>query len=232
MESKEALFKKHYPEIKRLVDNRQSSWKLTTVAWEDVSAVIIERIWNKFDLYEPSKPLDRWVNTVITNAIANILRQNLWKTARPCVAATAYGNCCVYNMGSNRCSWTKSGLQDSTCHFFANWEKKKQAKFAISTPLSIENHTDESHSIQEDFLDIDKAKRIIDEKIMPRLSKDDAKIYRMLYIEHMEMEDVGIKMGYKKTTETMPAGYLQIRSAVLRIKQITKEIINEEDLAI
>lgn len=235
MDPKEVLFKKHYEEIKQLVERRKSTWRLTTIAWEDVSATLIERIWTKFHLYDPEQPLDRWVNTVITRGIRNLLRDNLYRVAKPCNAANAYGAPCAYNLGCGRCAWTEkngsgSGLQDSSCQFYANWEKKKQTKFAISTPLSIENHIDESHSIQSDFLDIDGAKAIIDKKIIPRLSEEEGKIYRMLFIENMDAQEVGKIMGYKKQTNSKVQGYLQIRAAVIKIKRIAKDIISEEDL--
>jgi len=235
MDNKEALFKTNYKEIERLVERRKTTWRLTTIAWEDVSATIIERIWANFDSYDSSKPLDRWVNKLITNTIHNLLRDNLYRVAKPCNAANAYGAPCSYNLGCGRCAWTEkngsgSGMQDASCQFYAKWEKKKQAKFAISTPLSIENHIDESHNIQSDFLDIDKAKVVIDEKIMEHLSKDEAKIYRLLFIEHKNPEEVGKIMGYKKQSNSDVHGYLQIRAATIKFKQIAKEIISEEGL--
>lgn len=236
MDSKEAFFKENYEEIKKLVEKRRATWRLTTLAWEDVSAILIERIWTQFHLYDPTKPLDRWVNTLITNTLHNLLRDNLYRVAKPCNAANAYGAPCAYNLGCGRCAWTEkngsgSGMQDSSCAFYAKWEKKKQAKFAIATPLSIENHTDESHSIQSDFLDIDRAKSVIDSKILSHLSSEEAKIYNLLFIQHLDEKKVGEIMGYKKQSNSDICGYLQIRAATIKIKKVARQIISEEGLA-
>lgn len=233
MTDKETRFNQLYPEIKRLVERRQSTWRLTTLAWEDVSAIIIERIWAQFHLYDPEQPLDRWVNTVATNAIKNLLRQNLYKTAKPCDSANPYGARCSYNLGCGRCRWTEthgsgSGLQDASCQFYAKWLAKKQTKFAISTPLSIENHIDESHSIQSDFVDIDAKKKMIDEKIMQHLNREEAAIYKLLFIEHQDEEQVGLLMGYKKQANSNVRGYSQIRAIKIKIKEIARQIIIEE----
>lgn len=230
MDETEKLFKLHYPEIKRLIEKRQASWRLSTLPWEDASSIILERIWRKFGLYDPTEPLDRWVNTVITNAIYNLLRDGLYKTARPCIAATCYGNACAFNLGGTKCGWTQSGEQDSTCRFYAEWERKKKSKFAISTPLSIENHIDESHNMQCDFVDVERAKKIIDDNIKRRLTKDEYKIYVLMYIKNLDIKEVGKKMGYKKQGDNSVPGYLQIRSARLKIEEVSRQILSEHGL--
>jgi len=230
MDETEALFKLHYSEIKKLIDKRQSSWRLSTLPWEDASAIILEKIWRNFQSYDVKQPLDRWVNTVITNAIHNLLRDGLYKTARPCIAATCYGNCCAYNLGNNKCGWTKSGEQDSSCRFYADWERKKKAKFSVATPLSIENHVNESHNMQCDFVDIENAKKVIDENIQRRLTQDEYRIYVLLFVKNLEPEEVGKKMGYKRHGDNGVPGYLQIRNARLKIEEVSKQILSEQGI--
>lgn len=233
MDNKEALFNELYPEISRIIERRRGGWTLSTMPWEDASAHLMEKIWANFDKYDPERPLDRWVNTVVTHAIMNLLRDNLVKHSRPCVAASAYGCACAFNRGGDLCGWTKSGIQDSSCKFLAKWLKKKHAKFAISTPLSIENHTDEYYTkpgeiVTEEWI-ADK-KKIIDSKIARRLSKEEGKIYKLLFIQGLEEKEVGEKMGYKKQTNSEVRGYLQIRAAKIKIREVAEQIISEEGI--
>lgn len=227
----EARFNVAVPELKAIIERRRNSWHVTSIMeWADVSSILLTRLYQKFHLYDPEQPLDRWANTVISNAINNLLRNNVFRTARPCISATPYGANCSYNLGGDLCGWTPSGKQCSQCSFFKAWEQKKQFKHAISVPLSIENHIDESHSLQNDFVDIDKAKEVIDEKIIVKLDREEAKIYRFLYIKGMSMEEVGKKLGYKKQKNSDIPGYLILRSAISKFKILAKEIIDEEGL--
>jgi hypothetical protein len=233
MDQTEALFNAHYPEIQRLIDKRQSSWRLSTLPWEDASIIILEHIWRNFGSYDTARPLDRWVNTVITNTINNLLRDGLYKTARPCIAATCYGNSCAYNLGGTKCGWTKSGEQDSSCRFYAEWERKKKNKFAVANPLSIENHVDESHNMQCDFVDVENAKKVLDENIKRRLTKEEYRMYVLLFVKNLEPKVVGKKMGFKKKDENNKdeiPGYLQIRNARLKIEEVSKQILSEQGI--
>lgn len=237
---KDLFFSAHYDEFCVWIERRRAKWRAVSILeFEDVKSMLLTRIYTQLHRYDEKRPLDRWVNTLISHAIRNLLRDFVFKNLRPCVSGKApgystgssYGQGCAYALGDGGCSWTKSGRQDCSCKFYAAWEKKKQPKFAISTPLSIENHIDESHSIQSDFMDIEAAKKLIDVKIMHRLSNEEAKIYKLLFIQHLDEETVGEKMGYKKQPNNPVPGYLRIRSAKLKIKEVAKQIISEEGIA-
>lgn len=236
---KDALFKENYATLCGLVRKRRGSWKATSVMeFEDLESVLLTRIYQQLHLYDVNRPLDKWANTVISNAIMNILRDRIYRDSRPCISGSApgfsmgssYGRGCACNMGGDSCSFTASKIQDSSCSFYAAWLKKKAAKFAVSTPLSIENHIDESHNIQSDFVDYEGAKKVIDEKIVNHLNKEEAKIYRLLYIEHLSQEEVGRRMGFKKQKNSSVAGYLQIRTCILKFKDLSRTIIEQEHL--
>lgn len=228
---KDAFFREHYEEFKALVDKRRSKWRATSIMeWEDVHSHLLTHIFRRLDQYDEDRPLDRWVNTVITNEIMNLLRNLIWKTARPCIAANSYGSPCVFNTGGTGCSKTPSKTQCGECKFFAKWERRKQAKFAIAAPLSIEHHTDESHSMQDDFLDIEAAKKVIDDNIQRRLTKEEYRIYVFLYVKHLSMEETVQKMGFKKTDANDMKGYMRVRSAAILAKEVAKQIISENSL--
>lgn len=227
----EKRFNEAVPELQVLIEKRRHMWRATSVKeWEDVSSELLERIYRQFHRYDPNQPLDRWVNTVITNAIKNMIRDLIVKTSKPCVSATPYGANCSYNLGCGKCSWTKSGLQDSSCKFFAAWERKKKAKFSISTPLSIENHINESHSMPDELLSEERfetAKEIIDNNIQRRLTKEEYRIYILLYVKHLTLEEAAKKMGFKKTDDNDMKAYLRVRTASLKIKEVAGQLLSE-----
>lgn len=248
MDDLEQRFKEASTELQQLINKRRSSWKLTSVMeYDDVASIILAAIWDNFKSYDPNQPLDRWANTVITNQIHNLLRKHLYKNSKPCLAAGSYGAPCVFNMGGNGCRWTKenpkgsgSGIQDCSCWAFARWTKKKREKQAILSPVSLDNTGTDSDpilSLHEQlpsnpaiFFDYDKPKQVIDEKIMPQLNKEEAKIYRLLYIEKLDMKVVGKRMGYKKQKNSKIPGYLILREAKMRFTQLAREIIEKENL--
>lgn len=228
MDDLELTFKIATVELQKLINKRKNSWRLTSVMeFEDVSSIILAHLWKQWSKYDASQPLDRWANTVITNQLNNLLRDNLYKNAKPCTAANSYGACCSFNLGGDLCRWTKSGKQDSTCRFYKKWLARKQSKFAIGAPLSIEDHVDESHSMQDDFLDIEEAKKVIDDNIQRRLSKEEYRIYVFLYVNHLSMEETVKKMGFKKVDANDMRGYMVVRSAAIKSKEVAKQIISE-----
>ena len=231
MDDLEKRFNKAVPQLQAIINKRRNSWQATSIMeWDDVSSILLTRIYQKFNLYDQTQPLDRWANTLISNAINNLLRDKIWKIARPCIAATSYGNPCAFCLPNDKCSWTKSGLQDDSCRYFKNWLKKKQVKHAIASPVSIENHLNESHGTYSDFIDIEGAKKVIDEKIISKLNREEVKIYKLVYIRHLELEEAGEKMGYKKQKNSPIPGYLVMKAALVKIRELARVIIEEEGL--
>lgn len=247
--SLERRFKEAVPELQRLINQRKSSWKLTSVMeFSDVASIILTYIWRSFSQYDPSKPLENWTNTVITTQIQNLLRDHLYKHSRPCVAATSYGSTCSFNTGGNGCSWTKtnakgsgSGIQDSSCWAYAKWEKKKRDKHAILSPLSLDDtghESDPTTSLYERIpshlgylFDVDAAKQVIDENIVRRLDEQGNKIYRCLYIDRLSIDETVTKLKMKKKNKGDMRSYMIVRSVSLKIKEIVKQIISEQNLA-
>lgn len=244
----EQRFKEASIELQALIDRRRNSWKLTSVmAFEDVSQEILAYMWKSFGQYDPSQPLDRWANTVITTQFKNLLRNHLYRDAKPCVAASSYGSPCVYNTGGSGCRWTKenpkgsgSGIQDCSCWAYAKWLKKKRDKQAIMSPTSLDDTGTDSNpmtslherlpSNSNELLDYETPKKVIDKEIMQHLNKEEAKIYRLLIVQGLEEEIVGKKMGYKKQKNSKIPGYLILREAKIRFVKLAKQIIDEKDL--
>ncbi len=224
-----ALFTQYYPEIQRLIGQRRSKWVLSTLEFDDVASILATHVWQKIHLYDPERPFDRWCNTVLSNAIINILRGSLYRSARPCIASSCYGTSCVFYQGGNLCGWTPTGQQDETCPLFAAWKAKKgQLKADIASPLSLESHVDEHHSKPSDFVDIEGHKKVIDKIMVKKLSKGDAKIYRLIYIKHWPMAKVMKELSIKGSAKNKTP--ILITKARNRFIKMAKLIMEGMDL--
>lgn len=220
-EGNTALFTQYYGEIKRLVAQRRSKWVLSTIEWGDIESMLITHIWKKMHLYDTSRPFDHWCNSVLTAQITNILRDNLFRHSRPCLASSVYGGPCVFSMGENLCGWTKTGYQDETCPLFAAWKAKKGNQADIAAPLSLESHIDEHHNKHSDFIDYDRHKTAIDKIMVKKLTKSDAKIYRLIYIKHWPMPKVLKELGLRSTaTNKTPVLITKARNRFIKLARI------------
>jgi DNA-directed RNA polymerase specialized sigma24 family protein len=146
--NKKKQFEELLPVIITNIEKRHSSWRLSVLDWEDVSQMLIIRIWNKFHLFDCEKgPFENWVNRVISNAITNIIRDNHYKWGRPCILG------CTYNLGCDNCGYTANGKQCDDCPLFATWRQKKEQQYNIKSSLSLEDHSDEVANVMTDFID-------------------------------------------------------------------------------
>lgn len=219
-------FEERIPVIQFEIAKRRSKWRLTTVEFEDASQMIILRVFNKYHTYIPERgEFTHWLNTVISSTIKNIFRDHLLKFNRPCI------NGCNYNLGDEFCSYTKSGKQCSECPLYRKWEIRKKDHFNIKQSLPLENHSQEVNNMPQDSLDIQHCKNVIDKKIKVKLKPYEYQIYRMLYIDHMTLQEVGTKLKYKKSANSEVPGYQQLKKIEKKIIQASREIIEQEGLA-
>jgi len=231
MESDLKAFEARVPELRSILAKRKSGWTLTTLAWEDVEMMLLARLWRQFHLYKPEKgPLENWSNRVISNEISNILRNNLYKFQRPCLASGPSGGLCAFNEGGDRCGFTSNGTQCNLCPLYLKWERKKQSLYNIKASLPIDFHVQEVHNLQEDFLDIEASKEIIDEKIIEQLDKHEAKIYVLLFIKNKSIEEVGKIMKYKRQGPNKIAGYQVLKKLIAKFKEMARDVISREGL--
>ena len=226
MSIKRPEFEPLIPSIETQIEKRRGSWRLASVAWEDVKQLVLTRVFFKYDTFIPERgPFSHWLSRVITNSMRNILRDSHTKFSRPCVTG------CVFNTGGDSCSRTKSGLQCSECPIYKKWEERKLDHYRVQQTLPLENHTQEVHAIQSDFIDIAASKEIIDEKMKEKLDANDYAIYCMIYIQGKSEKEVGKELGYKKTGTKTYEGYQTLLKLRKLIVLKAKEIIEENDLA-
>lgn len=200
------------------IKKRSNKWRLISLDFEDVTQIILLRIIKKYHTYSEEKShYSHWVNTVISNALRNILRDNYGKYSRPCIHS------CVFNTGGDSCSWTKSGIQCGECPLYRKWQKSKEDNFNISQTLSLENHTKEVHAIQIDSVPIDESKKIIDLRMKDKLNKFEYGIYKSLFIDELDEKKVIADLKEKGCE-------IQIRKLKEKFVNVAREIILQEDL--
>lgn len=176
-------------EILTIIGRRRSSWTyLSLMEWQDVNALLLERIWKKWHTYDPAKAktLEHWVNRLITNALLNLRRDLYLRLAKPCIGGgKSNGKSCVFNLGGDSCSHTKSKKQCSECPLYAEWEKTREPQFKIKSNVSLEHHAQEVSNIQGDFSDINEIKERLDEAMKKELTPWEWHTYKAIYIEHL-----------------------------------------------
>jgi len=121
---------------------------LTALSWmdfDDVSQILRIHIFKKWHLYDPHKPLNPWINRIISNQIKNLIRNNYGNYCRPCLkcaAAEAGDLCYIY------------GKQSDACPLFANWSRTKKQAYDAKLPVSIHDHASEINMTEYTNIDV------------------------------------------------------------------------------
>jgi hypothetical protein len=231
-------FEHAYPEIKRIVETRRGSWTYTSLMeWTDVSAIIVERAWRKWDTFEPAKgPLENWLNRLISHALINLRRDLLLRWSRPCIGGwNARGKTCFHNLGGETCAITKSHKQCAECPIYADWQKAREHQLHIKSTVALEHHAQEAHNIQGDFTDAAEIKDKLDAAMKEELTPGEWRVWYCLYVKHMKPSEASTHLeALVKTWKRLPRpdeiyGYQSILQTSRRLKEIAMEWLRRED---
>ena len=218
-------FEEKYDAITLEIKKRRGKWFLDSLAWfdfSDVEQIICAHIYKKWDQWDQSRPLGPWINKIITNQMKNILRNNYSNFVRPCLNCPfnqSRSSCSQGIASGSLCGFTGSGLQDSECPLYAKWEKTKKAAYDIKMAVAIENHSNEILAMSDRAIDIDRAAEKLAEEMEKVLPSKQFKVYKMLYIDHMDEVDVAKIMGYKTSEKGRKAGYKQLKNLKKTFKE-------------
>ncbi|HIL25785.1 MAG TPA: hypothetical protein EYG21_00080 [Nitrospinaceae bacterium] len=227
-----------YEAKSEVIDNeirkRYYKWHLHAIAWfdfDDVAQIIRAHIFKKWNLWDQSRPIEPWINKIISNQLKNILRNNYSNFARPCLN-------CEHNQSKEQrgdqisalCALTPSGLQSNECDLFAKWEKTKKNAYDIKMPLSLEFHEYTQNTDPEDHFDISRATSSLHHRMQETLTSRHYFVYKMLFIDGISEEEIARVLGYKSNEKGRKAGYKQIKNLKNQYKNIAKKIIKKEDI--
>lgn len=221
-------------EIDLEIKKRRGKWFLDSLAWfdfEDVEQIIRAHIYKKWHQWDQSRSLKPWINKIITNQMKNILRNNYSNFVRPCLNCPFNQSCATKDGGeASLCGFTKSGLQDSSCPLYAKWERTKKSAYGIKMALTLENHTNEVQAMRDTSFDILAAQDKLNFFMKRDLSEKQYMVYKLLFIEHKDEEEVAGLMGYKTSEKGRKAGYKQIKNLKKIFKQKAQEVLDKEDV--
>lgn len=215
---------------------RKNKWYLHSLGWfdfQDVEQIIRAHVARKWDQWDQTRPLRPWLNKIISNQMKNILRNNYTSFAKPCIN-------CPFNQGSlnsdaerfaeGLCSFTKSGTQCAECPLYAKWEKRKKAAYEIKMPLAMDNHAHEVYSTPDNNFNLLEAEKKLHLGMKDVLNSRQYDIYKMLFIDHLEEEEVAQRLGYKTTEKGRKAGYKQIKNLKKQFKEKAAKLLQNSDI--
>ncbi len=228
-------FEQRYDAIVDQIEKRRKKWTLASTSFDDIKQVILSRVYLKYHTYDHKRPegFSHWLSAVISSVIKNALRDLHYIHSRPCIQGRGG---CVFNTGNGTCSKNSSGIQCSQCLAYKLWEAKKKAHNAIKQTLPLENHLREVEMRPTDSVDIEAAKLVIDREIKEKLNLHEWRMYKMLYIQNKDEREVGRLMKYKatkkdSTSKKMYPGYLTILKFKKKVVMLSREIIEDQNLA-
>lgn len=221
-------------EIDLEIKKRRGKWFLDSLAWfdfEDVEQIIRAHIHKKWHQWDQERSLKPWINKIITNQMKNILRNNYSNFVRPCLNCPFNQSCAMKDGGeASLCGFTKSGNQDSSCPLYAKWERTKKSAYGIKMALTLENHTNEVQAMEDNNFNVIDAQKKLNYHMEKELSEKQFLVYRLLFIENIDEEEVAGQMGYKTSEKGRKAGYKQIKNLKKIFKQKAQEILSREDV--
>tara|TARA_Y100000004_G_scaffold162515_1_gene191327 strand:+ start:1372 stop:2055 length:684 start_codon:yes stop_codon:yes gene_type:complete len=226
MPKRKPKFEDYIEQINEEIKKRRSKWNLTALSWmdfDDVSQIIRIHIFKKWHLYDTKKPLNPWINRIISNQIKNLIRNNYGNYCRPCLkcAAAESGDLCyIY------------GKQSEACPLFANWARTKKIAYNAKLPVSIEDHNSEINLAEYTGVDVDSLLLKLNVKMKEVLKPAEWKIYKALYIENLSEEEVATMMGYKTNEKNRVPGYKQIKNVKKSIIIKAKKMLAEGEIEI
>ena len=171
------------------ISKRRSRWNLTALSWmdfDDVSQIIRVHIFKKWHLYDQSKSLAPWINTLISNQIKNLIRNNYGNYCRPCLkcaAAESDSLCYIY------------GTQNSSCPLFAQWERTKKAAYLTKLPTNLESVEHETEKLELKEFDFDTILSRLNKQLKLKLKQNEWIVYENLYLKNKTEQEVAKILG-------------------------------------
>jgi len=213
--------------LEELLKKYRPKWQLSALAWidyDDVCQIIRFHIYKKWHLWDQRRPFKPWASMIISNQIKNLIRNNYSSFAKPCLR-------CPHNMGATTCDWTKSREQDESCPLFSKWRKKKERAFNIKLPLALEEEVGQGTTSLRDFVDYDKASERLHRLVMEQLNDKHKKIYFLLYVEHIDENEVAERFAFKAdAAKRKKPRYKQIANLKKKFYNIALKIMKDHDI--
>lgn len=215
------LFEDNLSQINHLITIKLSKWKLCAgipaVGLDDLRQILLIHVHEKWDQYNPKRPLGNWLNTVLKNRIFNLQRDLYHKYVSVC-------NSCPANIGG-QCK-IFGNIESVKCALFNDWVKNKKASYNVNLPVTLENHTLEVGAIPFNEINFDQKIEDLKVKLQDVLSPCDYTFFLELTLQHRPEKEVLAEMDFP--TKTLGLQALKIYK--LHILDTVKKILREEEL--
>ncbi len=215
-------FESAYEEINRILESKRHKWTLRaipSVDFSDVKQIILLHIWKKWGMYDSKQKLGPWVSRIVTRQMINLIRNIYSSYSRPCLK-------CAYNQGGDLCG--EYGHQTNACPIYALWEQTKKRAFNVKLAVSTENHQQEISEMPDTSINTERAIQTIYEHMKTQLRPIELRVFEMIYIRHMDDDEVAKEMGYMAGENNRKPGYSRLsqirRTIVNKVREIKDEI--------
>lgn len=219
------------PIIESILNKARSRWKLQAVkhySYDDFKQHVKVHIWQKFHLWDQSRPFENWCSTVIHNQMEN-KKKELWLNHdKPCTD-------CYFNKGMGACSYTTDGrTQNPECHDFKEWENKGRYAHELKNASSVEDEDGEVFYSSTEEIDYEGFIKKLHAKVSEHLEQDlisrvTYKIFIYSFVEKLSDDEISRKMGYKSNEKNRQSGYRILSIHRKTIQDIAQEMLEKEE---
>jgi len=223
-------FESRIATIDQEIQKRRGRWMLNSLSYidySDVAQLLRLHIFQKWHLWDQERPLEQWLNKVISNKMINLVRDHYGRVAPPC-------NGCPHSVSEDYCSFTKSGSKCDECPLFKKWQKKTQVGYNLKLASSIdsEDFVEPVHSsiAFEDNIDYDISSSRLHIEMKKELSKSQYKVYELIIIKNLTDREAAKRLKLKSTEKGRSPGYKHLTDMRNMFYDIAKKIINEKDI--
>lgn len=214
-------------DINDLLKKSRDKWQLDSISWmgyDDVAQIIRLHILEKWHMWDQARPFKPWCRSVIQHQILNQIRNNYSSFCRPCLK-------CPFNLGGDFCSFNKSGLQDDSCEPFKKWHGKKFYIYNLKFACNLEEKVVTDLFSNTIDVNYERSAAKLHEKVMIKLKNEKhLSIYKMLYIDEMNDDEVAKIMGFLPDGDKVNSRYKQLNNIKKKFLEIAKEVMQEEDI--
>ncbi len=192
--------------INQEIFKRRNKWTLTAIQWmdyQDIAQILRIHINKKWYLWDQTRPIRPWLHALIVNQISNLVRNIYSNHSRPCLR-------CAAAEGENLCNIYTT--QCSACPLYKNWLKTKKGAHDVKLPVALEYHINEVANRPEQLIDIEKVAKLLHDKMILVLKPKEYEVYKYLFIDGKEEEELGEFLGLKTSESARKAGYRQVKN--------------------
>ena len=228
-------FEEMYEIIDQVVKKRKAKWKLKAIVWfdfEDIEQIIKIHIHKKWHLWDQKRPIEPWVNRIVSNQIKNIIRNSYSCFVKPCVNCSFNTNKGVTSFGEeNACGFTASQKQCNECPLYAKWEKTKKNAYDLKMTVSLQNHQNYFISIPEnESVNFSNAEKKLHSLMKENLNDKQFFVYKMFFIDCLTDDEVARFLKFKTNEKGRKAGYKQIKNLKKMLYLKAKNLIKDNDV--